>query len=160
LYMTKDLHQDGDKGWSAPYPNPEEEIPVGEIGVYGEGRDALIITYGNGYYYSRQAEKELSEKLGIKTQIIDLRWISPINWDAIVKVASLHRNILIVEECRKTGSLSEGLVAGLVERLSGPLPKIKVLAADDCFIPLGPAAAAGLPKKAEVIAAVLDLVKK
>ena len=159
LYMTKDLHQEGDKEWSFTYPEIVEEIEVGEFGTYGEGEDVLIITYGNGYFYSRQAEKELREKLQVKCKLIDLRWISPIDWDKLIQVVDQYKKVLIVEECRKTGSLSEGLVAGIVERAKC-IPKIKVVAADDSFIPLGVAAAAGLPKKAEVIAGVLELLKK
>lgn len=162
LYMTKDLHQEGDRGWSFTYPHPEEEIQPGEFAVYGEGEDVLIITYGNGYYYSRQAEKELREKLQVSCKVVDLRWIAPLNWIELIKLAKSYEKICIVEECRKTGSLSEGLVAGIVERWpeGQKWPRIKVVAADDCFIPLGPAAAAGLPKKAEIIAGVLELMKK
>jgi 2-oxoisovalerate dehydrogenase E1 component len=161
LYMTKDLHTEGDKEWSFTYPAPEEEISIGEFGVYGEGKDALIITYGNGYYYSRQAEKDLREKLKVNCQIIDLRWIAPIDWPKLMSYVSKFDRVCIVEECRKTGSLSEGLVAGIIERSrAGTQPKIKVVAADDCFIPLGVAAAAGLPKKPEIIAGVLELVQK
>lgn len=176
LYMTKDLHQEGDKGWSFTYPAQDEEIAIGEFGVYVADSDAdnkisskadiLIITYGNGYFYSRQAEKELREKLNVKCKIIDLRWVAPINWERLMAIACNHSRILIVEECRKTGSLSEGLVAGIIERWSENstaqnlvLPKIKVVAADDCFIPLGVAAAAGLPKKEEVIAGALALME-
>lgn len=161
LYMTKDLHGEGDKEWSFTYPRPEEEIPVGEFGIFGEGEDILIVTYGNGYYYSRQAEKELREKLGIKAQIIDLRWVAPMNWIKLTEHVKKFKKVLIVEECRKTGSLSEQLVAGFVEKIpQAQLPMIRVVAADDCFIPLGVAAAAGLPKKAEIIAGVLEMFKK
>jgi len=174
LYMTKDLHMEGDKEWSFTYPEltgenqVENEISVGEFGVYGDGQDVLIITYGNGYFYSRQAEKELREKLQVKCQVIDLRWIAPINWVALMEVVNRYRRVCIVDECRKTGSLSEQLVAGIVERTSSTYdksslnstPKIKVVAAEDCFIPLGVAAAAGLPKKAEIIAGILELIKK
>jgi 2-oxoisovalerate dehydrogenase E1 component len=173
LYMTKDLHIEGDKGWSFNYPPPtllnklsqvvENEIAVGDFGIFGEGEDVLIITYGNGYFYSRQAEKELREKLNIASKIIDLRWIAPIHWDALMEVVRKFNRVCIVEECRKTGSLSEQLVAGIVEKSiegSTPIPKIKVISADDCFIPLGVAAAAGLPKKAEIIAGVLELIHK
>ncbi len=163
LYMTKDLHQEGDKGWSTPYPAPKEEIAVGEFGVYGEGHDVLIITYGNGYFFSRQAEKELREKLGVGLRIVDLRWIAPIHWERLMSEVKNFSRVVIVEECRKTGSLSEGLVAGIVEnsmKMKLALPKMKVVAADDCFIPLGPAAAAGLPKKNEIIAGVLEIMGK
>lgn len=162
LYMTKDLHQDGDKEWSFTYPDISEEIEVGEFGTYGEGKDVLIITYGNGYFYSRQAEKELRDKLQVNCKLIDLRWIAPIQWDKLIQIVDQYKKVLIVEECRKTGSLSEGLVAGIVERAverGRAIPKIKVVAADDSFIPLGVAAASGLPKKPEIIAGVLELLK-
>lgn len=156
LYMTKDLHDKNDKAWCFPYPAVQDEIPIGEFGVHGEGKDILIVTYGNGYYYSRQAERELRQKLEIKAQVLDLRWVAPIDWAKLSKVASQFKKILIVDECRKTGSLGEALVAGFVEHLDN-LPKIKLLAADDCFIALGPAAATGLPKKKEILAAALSM---
>ncbi|OFZ19295.1 MAG: hypothetical protein A2Z20_06330 [Bdellovibrionales bacterium RBG_16_40_8] len=159
LYMTKDLHQEGDKEWSFTYPEISEEISIGEFGVFGEGQDVLIITYGNGNFYSRQAEKELREKLQVKCQIIDLRWIAPINLEKLITKINQFDKVLIVDECRKTGSISEQLVTGLVER-SLRLPKIKVIAADDSFIPLGVAATSGLPKKADIISGVLELIKK
>jgi len=160
LYMTKDLHVEGDKQWSSTYPEVNEEIALGEFGTYGDGKDILVITYGNGYFYTRQAEKELREKLNIGLRIIDLRWVAPLDWPALMREVKAYSKVLVVEECRKTGSFSEQLVAGIVERSSlDKLPKIKVVSADDCFIPLGPAAAAGLPKKAEIIAGVLEMMK-
>ncbi len=158
LYMTKDLHQPDDKGWSFPYPSGTEEIAIGEFGIYGDGKDLTILTYGNGYYFSRQAEKVLKEKHGIGCKIIDLRWIAPLNHEALARELKSSKNVLIVDECRKTGSLSEALVAMMVEQLPN-LPKIKVVAAHDCFITLGVAAAAGLPSKDEIIAAGLEMAK-
>jgi len=157
LYMTKDLHQDGDKEWSFPYPGAEFEIPLGQTKAYGEGQDLLILTYGNGVYHSLRAQKLLSDEHKVKSTVLDLRWLSPLPWDSILEHGEKFKNILIVDECRKTGSLSEGLVSGLVENLSR-LPRLKVLAADDCFIPLGFAAAAGLPKAPEILKAALDVL--
>jgi 2-oxoisovalerate dehydrogenase E1 component len=157
LYMTKDLHKEGDKEWSFAYPNIEEEIEIGEIGVHGDGRDLCIVTYGNGTYYSRQAVKELEDKHGIKARILDMRWLNNVDWKVLVEHVSKCKKLLVVEECRKTGSFSEYIVSGLVERsmmkrsILSELPQIKILAADDCFIPLGYAAAAGLPKKNEIL---------
>ena len=159
LYMTKDLHQAEDKGWSFPYPSGTEEIAIGDFGVYGDGKDLTILTYGNGYYFSRQAEKILKEKHGVHCKIIDLRWIAPLNHEALATELKNSKNVLIVDECRKTGSVSEALVASMVEHLPN-LPKIKVLAAHDCFITLGVAAAAGLPSKDEIIEAALLMTGK
>ncbi len=159
LYMTKDLHGDGDKGWSFPYPAVNEDIHVGDFGVYGDGQDITILTYGNGFYFSRQAEKVLKEKHGISCKIIDLRWISPLNKEGLAKEMAHDKNVLIVDECRKTGSLSEALVAMMVETMDR-LPNIKVLAAHDSFITLGVAAAAGLPSRDEIIEMCVNMVGK
>ena len=148
LYMTKDLHEPDDKGWSFPYPAPAEEIPIGQFGVSGSilNSDITILTYGNGFYFANQAEKILRQKHGIKTKLIDLRWIAPLDKEALINEIREDRAVLIVDECRKTGSLSEALVTMMVENLPVP-PQIKVVAAHDCFITLGVAAAAGLPSK-------------
>lgn len=157
LYMTKDLHQEGDKGWSFAYPDPDEEIEFGKFAVHGQGKDITILTYGNGYYFSRQAEKILKDQHDIAVKVIDLRWIAPLDANAIAQEVKNDKNILIVDECRKSGSLSESLVSLLVEKL--PLiPKIKVIAAHDCFITLGVAAAAGLPSRDEIVQTCLQMV--
>jgi 2-oxoisovalerate dehydrogenase E1 component len=162
LYMTKDLHSEGDKGWCFEYPDLEEEIALGDFGVFktysgDETADLTIITYGNGTYYSRQATDVLSKKYSQKVKAIDLRWIAPIEIKKLVEEIGASQNILVVEECRKTGSLSEYLVSSLVENMPS-LPKIKVVAADDCFIPLGKASAAGLPKKEEILNGAFNLL--
>ena len=67
LYMTRDLHEEGDGLWTAPYAAPGEAKPIrlGELGVHGDGTDLAIVSYGNGYYLSRQAEKILREQHGL-----------------------------------------------------------------------------------------------
>ena len=159
LYMTKDLHQPDDKAWCFPYPENNEELKIGEFGVSGNGNDVTIITYGNGFYFSKQAEKVLKEKYDINCKLIDLRWIAPLDKKALAQEIQNDKNILIVDECRKTGSFSETLVTAMVEQLP-VLPKIKVIAAHDCFITLGVAAAAGLPSKNEIIESVLQMLGK
>ena len=102
LYMKKDLHQDGDNLWAFDYVAPQDALPmpVGELGIYGEGEDVCIISYGNGYYLSRQAEQILSSQ-GIKSTLVDLRWLAPLNEQAILDIAKQHKHVLIVDECRK-----------------------------------------------------------
>lgn len=152
LYMTKDLHQEGDKEWTGIYPESSSRIELGEFGTYGDGNDLLIISYGNGYYYSRKAAKTLEEEYKVKSTLIDLRWIAPLNEERFNEVVKLFKKVLIVDECRKTGSFSEQLCTSIIENNEQP-PKIKILAADDCFIPLGVAAAAGLPNEKIIQAA-------
>jgi len=159
LYMTRDLHEQGDGLWSFEYPDAEQggQIELGQIGQYGEGKDLAIISYANGYYLSRQAEKILSEQFGLNLRVIDLRWLAPLNQEAILGAIAPCRHVLIVDECRKTGSQSEALMAMIVEK-SARTPALKRLAADDCFIPLGPAAMSTLPGRDTIVQAALELV--
>ncbi len=156
LYMTKDLHDTGDNGWCFDYPNPKDEIAPGEFAVFGDGTDLAVITYGNGYYLSRQAEKILKDQHGMNIRVIDLRWLAPIDYQRIADTVKDCRRILVVDECRKTGSLSEALVTALVEHLE-ILPKIARVTAEDCYIPLGKAYDVLLPSRDKIVEAALAL---
>jgi len=150
LYMTKDLNQKDDGLWNFTYPKENEEIEIGEFALYGKGVDLLIISYANGLYFSLQAQKILQEQFNIHTTILDLRWLAPLNSAKILECVQNFENILIVDECRKTGSISEQLSSLILENIH-PTPQVKILAADDCFIPLGPAANFGLPNCETII---------
>jgi 2-oxoisovalerate dehydrogenase E1 component len=156
LYHTTDLQQPEDGAWTAPYAAPDKdkdkdkEIALGALGQFGKGTQLAIITYGNGYFLSRQAADDLQAE-GIDLRIIDLRWLHPLNTDAIVAAVANCGKVLIVDECRKSGSLSEKLMTILTE--AGRGDAVSRITAEDCFIPLGPAAELVLPSKASILEA-------
>lgn len=158
LYMTRDLHENADKAWTGTYPRTGQ-IALGEFGVYGQSDELTILTYGNGTFYSRQAARILEQKHGVKSKIIDLRWLTEIQDEKLIDEIGECPHVLIVDECRKTGSLSEFLCGMLLEK-SVKVPRVKVVAADDCFIPLGLAAAAGLPSRDEIVVSALKLLNR
>jgi 2-oxoisovalerate dehydrogenase E1 component len=159
LYMTRDLHEEGDGAWTAPYAAPGESRPIrlGDLGVHGDGTDLAIVTYGNGHYLSRQAEKILADRHGLKLRVIDLRWLAPLNEDGLIEATTGCERVLIVDECRKTGSQSEALMALFAER--APATPCARIAAEDSFIPLGRAATLTLPSRDSIVAAALELVR-
>ena len=159
LYMTRDLHEANDKAWTFSYPPVEEKIKLGEFGVFGTDGELTIVTYGNGTYFSRQAAKLLLDKYQVNCKIIDMRWLAPINQIGLLDEIGECANVLIVDECRKTGSWSEWM-AGLLAEKARPVPHVRIVAADDCFIPLGKAAAAGLPSRDEIVVSALKLLNK
>ena len=159
LYMTKDLYHEKDGKWVFEYPDVEEELPLGEFQTYGNGKTLTIITYGNGLYLSLQAQKEIEKKLKKKIKVIDLRWLSSINIEAMIKSIGNCNNVLIVDECRRTGCHGEGIYYQL-KRLSDKEKNIKLHAAEDSFIPLGVAATATLPSKESIIKNALDMINE
>lgn len=154
LYGTKDLFDAGDSAMTAIFDEIEGRAPFGEVNVIGDGADLAIVTYGNGAYLSQRAARTLSEK-GVNARIIDLRWLAPLPVDAIIDAIGARRRVLIVDECRKTGSPSEEILAAFADR-SAPYAVSRVTGAD-CFIPLGPAANEVLVSEAEIAAAALKL---
>ena len=157
LYMMKDLYKPKDGKWTFQYPDLEEEIPVGDFTEYGKGKALTIITYGNGLYLSLQAQKDIEKKLKKKIKVIDLHWLSDINIQKIFKAIGTCKNVLIVDECRKTGCHGEGLISQLLTESKKPL-NIKLHAAEDSFISIGGAATATLPSKKSIIQNALELV--
>lgn len=160
LYMTRDLHEAKDGLWSFAYDEALAAPPVslGQVACYGKGADLCILTYGNGYYLSRQAQKILQEQHQIDARVVDLRWLAPLDIAEIVRAIGASNAILIVEECRITGSLSDTLMAQLTEHMPG-LPPMARVAATDSFIPLGRAATATLPSRDSIVQAAIKLAR-
>jgi len=159
LYMTRDLHEEGDALWTSTYAAPGEANPIrlGELGLHGDGTDLAIVSYANGYFLSRQAEKILSEQHGINLKVIDLRWLAPLNEEGLLDAVAGCDRILIVDECRKTGSQSEALMALFAER--APAIDTRRITAEDSFIPLGRAATVTLPSRDSIVATALEMVR-
>jgi 2-oxoisovalerate dehydrogenase E1 component len=138
LYMTKDLHEDGDGAWLTPYPAPGDAMPVGEVGVYhGEHTDLCIATYANGLYMTLRVVARLQAE-GIRCRVIDLRWLSPLPIDALRPHAEACGKLLVVDECRANSGIADTVVAEVVEQSPGVL--CHRVQGRDSYIPLGAAA--------------------
>ena len=89
--------------------------------------------------------------------MIDLRWLAPLNEDGLIDATQGCGRVLIVDECRRTGSQSEALMALFAERAPGI--DCRRVTAEDSFIPLGRAATLTLPNRDSIVAAALELVR-
>lgn len=158
LYMTRDLHAEKDGEWTFPYEAPGQGQPIalGSVGRHGDGQDLAIVSYANGYYLSRQAQKILADVHGVSSRVIDLRWLAPLDPAAIVDAVSPCQRVLVVDECRITGSQSEALMALFAEHAPGLA--VSRIAAEDSFIPLGRAATITLPSRDGIVAGALAMV--
>nr|WP_237707952.1 thiamine pyrophosphate-dependent enzyme [Hoyosella subflava] len=155
LYHTRDLHQDGDEGWLAR-SSPENQVPLGRARTYGGGTDLTIMTFGNGLRMSLRVAQQL-DGLGIQSRTIDLRWLLPLPADDIRREARATGRVLVVDETRRSGGLSEAIFALLVDDgFTGPLRRVT---SKDSFIPLGDAAAHVLLSEAEIKNAAIGLAR-
>jgi 2-oxoisovalerate dehydrogenase E1 component len=156
LYQTRDLHDAGDGMWARNYPEPGKRIPYGEVGVHGDGEDLAILTYANGSYLARQAANRLREEHGVSCRVVDIRWLAPLPKEEILRAVAGCRRVLIVDECRRTGSQSEALMALMAEN---GVKSFSRLTADDCFIATGPAYAATLPSRDSIVDNAVTLIR-
>lgn len=154
LYHTRDLHDDNDGGWLAPYP--ESGIAVGRARTYGEGTDLTILTFGNGLRMSLRVARRLAS-LHIDVRVVDLRWLAPLPVEDMLREAEVSGRVLIVDETRETGGVGEGVLATLVKHgFAGRLDRV---ASKDSFIPLGDAALQVLLSEETVEAAAIKLAR-
>lgn len=160
LYMQKDRFQKGDQLALQKYPQPQQRIPYHEVGTEGaEEADILIVSFANGMHLARQAAKTLKQTHQVDVQLLDIRWLHPLPTTAMQPIISNKKYVLIVDETRKTGSVSEEIVTWLVETFE-PLPAIERICAVDCFIPLGDAFEKVLPSHQAIIDKVLAFAKE
>jgi 2-oxoisovalerate dehydrogenase E1 component len=158
LYMTKDLYDAGDGLWQFPYPTPDQAMGWLEPRIYhADASDLLIISYGNGVPMALRAARTLRHRHGVGVRVLDLRWLLPLNEEAIRAQAAECRRVLIVDEGRRSAGIGEGICTTLIEGGLGNLPTRRVVGADT-YTPLAGAAAFVLPSDAEVLEAAADLL--
>ncbi|MFQ5501178.1 MAG: thiamine pyrophosphate-dependent enzyme [Phycisphaerae bacterium] len=159
LYMTKDLYEKGDGQWLFPYPPPNVAAPFGEPRVYSpEAGDLAIITYGNGVYFSLRVAERLRGENGVRARVVDLRWLNPLNHEAIARHADDYGKVLVVDEGRRTGGLGEAIITSIIEHCE-TRPVLRRVVGEDSYIPLGPAADHVLPSEDRILNAARKLIQ-
>ncbi|MDQ2838185.1 MAG: thiamine pyrophosphate-dependent enzyme [Actinomycetota bacterium] len=162
LYHQRDLLA-GDGGWLAEYAAPErwasEHVAIGSARTYPvgpiDGAELTILTFGNGLPMSLRVAQALAED-AVGTRVVDLRWISPLPVKDIMREAAATGQVLIVDETRRSGGVSEAVIAALVD--GGFRGQLKRVTSADSFIPLGDAARTVLLDEATVLRAARELV--
>jgi 2-oxoisovalerate dehydrogenase E1 component len=141
-------------------PGPDFTIPFGKARTVIEGTDLSIITYGALVHRAEVAAAQL-ERDGISVEIIDLRSLSPYDWEAIgATVRKTHRVIVAYEDMQSWGygaELAARIADELFEELDAP---VKRVAAMDTFCAYQPKLEdVILPQTSHVTAAVKQLLE-
>jgi len=101
--------------------------PMHRAAVRREGSDVTIIGYSRTALQAQDAAADLA-KQEISAEVIDLRSLSPIDWDTcIASVNKTHRVVIAEEDCRHAGAGAE-IAATLAERcffsLDAPVQRV------------------------------------
>jgi len=116
----------------SPHPGPEYMIPFGKANVVKAGRNLTIVTYGALVQRSLQAAAQIERRQpGVSVEVIDLRSLSPYDWEAIrASVEKTSRALIVHEDCLSFGYGAEiaARIAGeLFEYLDAPVGRVAAL---------------------------------
>src|SRR5246500_1079672 len=141
------------------YPGPDFTIPFGKARMVKEGNQVSIISYGAFVHRAEVAAAQLQRE-GVSAEIVDLRSLSPYDWDGIcASVRKTHRVIVAYEDMLSWGygaELAARIADELFDELDAP---VKRIAATDTFCGYHPHLEdAILPQSDTVISAVKKLL--
>jgi 2-oxoisovalerate dehydrogenase E1 component len=123
----------------APNPGPNFMIPFGKARVVREGTHLTVITYGAVVQRTLVAAKQLEERDGVSVEVIDLRSLSPVDWEAIEGSVRKTNKVIVAYE----DSLSWGYGAEIAARIADQCfpwldAPVKRVASTDTFVGYAP----------------------
>jgi 2-oxoisovalerate dehydrogenase E1 component len=130
---------------TGPVPEGYYTTPIGKARLVSEGEEVSIITYGMGVHWALEA----CEELGVSADIVDLRTLQPIDYEAIkASVSKTSRALVLHEDCQTGGiggDLSAYISEYLFEYLDAPVLRVASLdtpvpfaaALEEQFLPQG-----------------------
>ncbi len=145
----------------APYPGPNFMIPFGKAKVVKEGTDITVVTYGALVQRSVAAAKQVEEATGTSVEVLDLRSLSPVDWEAIGRSVRKTSRVVVAYE----DSLSWGYGAELAARIGDEMfewldAPVRRVASTDTFVGYAPQLEDRiLPQVDDVAAAIRDLAR-
>ncbi|HLV95844.1 MAG TPA: dehydrogenase E1 component subunit alpha/beta [Candidatus Acidoferrales bacterium] len=142
----------------APYPGADFTVPFGKARMVREGTDVTVVTYGALVHRAEVAAASLARE-GISIEILDLRSLSPYDWDAIAaSVRKTNRVIVAYEDAISWGYGAE-IAARIADELFADLDApIRRVAATDTFVAYQPTLEDEiLPQTSDIVHAVREL---
>jgi len=156
LYHRRGLLDEADGEWLAAEGSGEAAFARARV-YRPEACDLTIASYGNGLSLSLTAADRLFRVHGLSARVLDLRWLSPLPLEDVLSHARATGRLLVADECRRSGNISEALAAAVLD--AGLTVRFARVTSADSFIPLGDAANLVLLSADEIVAAALQLCR-
>jgi 2-oxoisovalerate dehydrogenase E1 component len=123
----------------APYPGPDYTIPFGKAAIVKPGKDLTVITYGAVVPRALQAAQRMERELGVDVELIDLRSLSPYDWDAIATSVRKTSKVLVAHEDMKSWGYGAEIAARIGDELFQDLDApVRRVGAMDTFVAYQP----------------------
>jgi 2-oxoisovalerate dehydrogenase E1 component len=143
----------------APYPGPDYMVPFGKAAIARVGTDMTIVTYGALVPRALQAAQKAEREHGIQTEVIDLRTLSPYDWDAIATSVKKTSRVIVAYEDTKSWGYGAEIAARIADELFEDLDApVKRVAAMDSFVAYQPVLEdAILPQPEDILRTIVEL---
>ncbi|MEO8451500.1 MAG: dehydrogenase E1 component subunit alpha/beta [Gemmatimonadota bacterium] len=123
----------------APNPGPNFMIPFGKAKVVREGRDLTVVTYGATVQRSIVAAKEMEEHHGVSVEVIDLRSLSPVDWETVFASVKKTSRVMVVYEDAMSWGYGAEIAARIANDMFGWLDApVRRVASTDTFVAYAP----------------------
>ena len=161
LYGSKGARaESGAVDATSEIPDEDYTVALDQAKLHRSGTQVTILSWLLMHHYSMNAAATLAEE-GIDAEVIDVRSLSPFDYETIGASVRKTGRVVIVEEGPKTGGVSAELAAGIMERFGESMlaPVVRV-ASPDVPVPFSPVLEnAYRPDPPRIVAAVRNIVQ-
>jgi 2-oxoisovalerate dehydrogenase E1 component len=143
----------------APYPGPDFAIPFGNAKIVRPGQHMTLVTYGALVPRALQAAQTASREKGIEVEVIDLRTLSPYDWETIATSVRKTSRVIVAHEDMLSWGYGAEIAARIADELFDELDApVKRIGAMDTFVAYQPVLEdAILPQPDTVLKAIQEL---
>jgi len=119
-------------------PEGSYTVPFGEANVVREGKHASIITYGLMVHRSLEAAATLAKE-GVEVEIVDLRSLSPLDWDTVLDSVTKTGRLVCVDEASPRCNIGTDIAAQVAMQAFGALKaQIELVSPPHVPVPFSP----------------------
>jgi 2-oxoisovalerate dehydrogenase E1 component len=142
----------------SPYPGSDFTVPFGKAKVVRDGTDVSIITYGALVHRAEVAAAQLARE-GVSAEIVDLRSLSPYDWEAIAATVNKTNRVIVAYEDTLSWGYGAEIAARIADQLFGDLDApVRRVAAEDTYCAYQPKLEDEiLPQVEDIVRAVREL---
>ncbi|MCC2625665.1 MAG: transketolase [Burkholderiales bacterium] len=104
-------------------------IPIGRARIVRSGGDITFVGWGNTVSLC-QAASDTLDKVGVESEVIDLRTIKPYDLNTILLSVQKTRNLIVVHEDNQTCGMGGELIAAVTQKLDVPFKARRITRLD------------------------------
>lgn len=115
FFESQLLYDKGEEFEKDGVPEGYYEIPEGEPAIRKSGKDITIATIGATLYRAMDAAKVLKDKYGLDAEIIDVRFINPLNYEKIVESVKKTGRLVLASDAAERGSFLHNIASNVTQ---------------------------------------------